>query len=238
MIALWALGYSQATEGLGAQATVVKQNQADSADIDEIIKAADIEAQVLAIEKTIGKKVSTIGKLDFYDRMDRFKTVFSESANTGESVKQFIKRVGDPEIMDKLGLSNKSPHYLETVYRTNHTSAHSAGRWQAAEAFPEPIMLQYVGVQDSRQAAICSQCTGTVAPQDDRFWSVHTPPNHFSCRCTIIEITQSYADLRGIKPVRNVITETPGAGFSTNPGASDDWMKPTKDMTQRLKSYE
>ena len=140
--------------------------------------------------------------------------------------------------MKELGLIGESPYYIETVYRTNFTTAHTAGRWRSAQASKLVSMLKFVGVADDRQTdEICKPLNNTVKPKDDPIWQTIAPPNHFSCRSGIVELTKSYVAINGIKEKSPGAFEIP-EDFATNPGESDAWMKPTKAMKTRLIDFE
>lgn len=192
------------------------------------------------IEKIQNKtkaKVKIIGQLDYFDQMERLKRIFALNALEGWGLRDFMDRIPKDDIMRGLGMHRESPWYLETVYRTNFTSAHSAGRWKTAQNKSSVIMLQFVGLSDDRQTDICEQCHGTIKPKKDEFWDKYTPANHYNCRSDITELTRGYIAALGLEPTSPNITAETGKGFDTNPGKRNGWMYPTKGMRSRLNSY-
>ena len=207
--------------------------------IEALIEDAGVgEEYVYELQQKLQETVSTRAKLDFYDNMKTLQRVIAETIPTGFGYQDFMDRQGKNKILKRLGLHEESPYYIETVYRTNYTTAHSVGRWKSAQASPLVSMLRFVSVSDDRRTDICKELHGMTLVKNDPGWSVYTPPNHFSCRSTILEVTESYAKINGIKEYMPPVTEIVPTGFDKNPGESDAWMVPSKGMEKRLKEYE
>lgn len=207
----------------------------DQKTIDELIERAGLgEEYIKKVKLELGIKSNLIAELDFYDRMSRLQTIFAESLPTGLGLRDWMDRIGKDDIMRELGLHKENKYYLENVYRTNYATAHSAGRYRAGQQDPSVIYYEYVGVDDGRQTPICKQLSGTIKRKDDLFWNTYYPPNHFQCRSQALEITESYAAIKGISQKSPKITEQPDKGFDVNPGQRNRWMKPTKAMKDRL----
>lgn len=90
-----------------------------------------------------------------------------------------------------------SARRLETIFRTNMTTAYSAGEWaQIQEAAEDAPYLMYDAVDDNRTRDQHRQWNGTVLRWDDAWWQTHRPPNGWGCRCSVIQL--SARDLRGM----------------------------------------
>ncbi len=78
--------------------------------------------------------------------------------------------------------------YLATEYQTAMASASSAAKWRDVEDEKDVLPnLRYSAIIDDRTSEICLPLNGTVAPIDDPIWATITPPNHFNCRCVILQ---------------------------------------------------
>lgn len=83
---------------------------------------------------------------------------------------------------------NWNDNYGATEYQTAMASASSAAKWQDAEDQKDVLPnLRYSAIIDENTSDICLPLNGIVAPIDDPIWSTCTPPNHFNCRCTILQ---------------------------------------------------
>lgn len=92
-----------------------------------------------------------------------------------------------------------SPARLNTIYRTNMQSAYNAGRYksQMDNADNRPY-LQYVAIIDDSTRDSHAALNGMVFPASDPFWSSHTPPLGFNCRCRTRALTARQVERRGI----------------------------------------
>jgi SPP1 gp7 family putative phage head morphogenesis protein len=164
---------------LGVKADV--REVIDTQTIDEVIDKYNIdETYIRALEKRLEEKAATMARLDFYDRMEALQGIISENIKTGLGKRDFINRLGRNKAMSEIGIAGENPYYIETVYRTNYGSAHSAGKWKAAQESNVVTMLEYMVVDDDRNTDICDQLRGTRLPKTDPFWSTYHPLNHFS----------------------------------------------------------
>ena len=212
----------------------------DERTIDSIREDAGVDqAYIDEIESQMSGMLSDRAKLDFYDNMEALKTVLVENVPTGYGYRDFLKKIGRDQAMENIGLAGEKPYYIETVYRTNYASAHSAGRWKAAQASPLVVKLEYQAVLDDRTTDnICRPMNGTIRDKKDPFWSSYMPPNHFSCRSSVSELTESYVAINGVEETEIPTDLEVPNDFQSNPGESDSWMKSSKGMKQRLNEYE
>lgn len=79
-------------------------------------------------------------------------------------------------------------NWLNTEYNTAIGQAQSALRWQQIEEQADVLpMLKYSAIIDANTSDICRPLDGITLPVGDPFWNVHSPLNHFNCRCVLIQ---------------------------------------------------
>lgn len=113
--------------------------------------------------------------------------------------------------------------YLETEYVTALTSGNEAIQWQSAQEdiklFPQ---LKYTAILDQHTSEICKRLDGVVMPTNSPFWNIHTPPNHFNCRCHIEKIdkydTEPNTNPSVVKSIIKFTDENMKGVFKMNPG--------------------
>ena len=212
----------------------------DERTVDSLLTDAGVDKDYIErLQRTMAPMLSDRAKLDFYDNMKALRAILAANVPTGLGYREFLDQIGRSTAMEAIGLAGERPYYIETVYRTNYGSAHSAGRWKSAQASPLVSMLRYVAVIDDRTTDdICRPLAGVTKLKTDPFWNKYVPPNHFSCRSQITEFTESYVERRGIKETPTPTGLEVPKEFQTNPGQSDAWMKSTKGMKERLIEYE
>ena len=187
------------------------------------------------------KKAADVSKLTYYDGMTRMFSAFEKSAEKGETMKQWVDRIGEDDVLQKIGFHSSEPWYLETVYRTNSTSAYNAGKYKESMSNEEIAMFEFIGIDDKRQTEICNAYNGMIRKKTDGVWSVATPSLHFQCRSEIVQFTHLAVEAFGV-------TETPKdqipdskiipVKFRNNPATNNEWTKTSKTMKKRIKEYE
>lgn len=136
------------------------------------------------------------------------------------------RRDAQREILAALqGVTGASPAIAETIFRTQHQMAYSAGAWQADQdpAIAEIVWgYQYVTVGDDRVRPRHIALDGTQLPKDDPRWAEIRPPNGYNCRCQIVRIFDT--DDHTETPPGSVEIDGEGVkggadpGFGFNPG--------------------
>jgi SPP1 gp7 family putative phage head morphogenesis protein len=91
-----------------------------------------------------------------------------------------------------------SPWRLETIYRTNMTTAYQAGRYLQQMNQPERPYWQYIAVMDERTRASHAAMNGLVFAATDPIWQTHYPPNDWGCRCRVRAMSQMRLDANGL----------------------------------------
>lgn len=127
--------------------------------------------------------------------------------------------------LDSAGVTSTSSHLLETVFRTQSQIAYSAGR-AAFNATPDVDVVlwgyEYVGIGDSRQTDICRALDGMRLKKDNPAWNTLSPPNHYNCRSSLIEIFDGDPDASETR----VPSVEPARGFAFNPATLAANIKP------------
>lgn len=97
----------------------------------------------------------------------------------------------------RLGFSESSRDYLETVYRTNVASAYNAGRF-AAQTSPDVIEAtgywEYVTADDDRVRGDHAALHGKQWRIGDPEAMALYPPNGFNCRCQMVTVDREDVD--------------------------------------------
>lgn len=102
------------------------------------------------------------------------------------------RRNGQVVIADALaGVTAAHPYVIETIFRTQHQLAYSAGA-AAADADPDIAGIiwgyEYVTVGDDRVRPNHRALDGVKLPKEDPRWSQIRPPNGYSCRCQVLRV--------------------------------------------------
>lgn len=100
------------------------------------------------------------------------------------------------EAFTSAGFSPDDPHELRNIFTTAGVRGYEEGRWTGWNAPPIRDSLygfHYSAILDDRTTELCRTLDGMIAPKDDPIWQRFTPPNHFRCRSTLIEVWRSDA---------------------------------------------
>jgi len=108
----------------------------------------------------------------------------TELLTNGDEVRSFDEfKEAATEVFD---IHNED--YLATEYQTAIASASSAAKWVDVEEQKDVLPnLRYSAIIDENTSDICLPLNGIVAPVDDPIWNTCTPPNHFNCRCVLLQ---------------------------------------------------
>lgn len=130
----------------------------------------------------------------------------------GMTFKQFQQLVEDGE--QEIGL----PTYrLDNIFRTNIQTSYARGRWEQQKrvASTRPYLM-YDAINDSRTRPTHLIFDNVILHRDDPWWDTHYPPCGYRCRCTVISLTPTQAQKRGITTVPP--QDEPDEGWDFNPG--------------------
>ncbi len=107
--------------------------------------------------------------------------------------------------MDHVKMINQefNRNYLMTEYNTSYSSAQMARKWNefGVRADDSPF-LKYRAVMDDRTRDDHAALNGVVRRIDDPFWNNYYPPNDWNCRCTVIQLPESNANVTDLDKVQ------------------------------------
>ena len=187
------------------------------------------------IEKKTKGKIDVIEKLIFYDNAKHLTDIIKKSMETGETIRDTIKRIQKSTLLETAGIHTNNKYYLETVVRTNQASAVMAAKKEQADNDPDTAFYRYVAIEDSRTSKVCKDLAGIVKKVDWEGWSVYFPPNHFNCRSNVTTISKLYAETLNIKESKKSKFIDTDPGFNVDP--SKTWSAPTVEMRTRLAEH-
>ena len=119
----------------------------------------------------------------------KVKSSLDNAIKNGKTLDQWKKGIN---------LKDLSDWYLDTVFRTNLSSAYSAGRYeQQMEVRGIFKYWLFDAVMDNRTSEICFSLDGKIYRSDNPIWSKIYPPLHFGCRSDVIALSDY--DLRVMK---------------------------------------
>lgn len=203
----------------------------------------------LTLAKSDYKKLSdqmryrawTVGRLTQVDAIDKVRGHYlSQLEGESSSLGEFIKSIKADDALTAAGFGEESPWYYETVYRTNIMTDYNAGRAQAFTS-NQPVALEFIGLEDSRQTSICAARSGVILPYTDPWWETNWPPLHYNCRSTIRSIYREEAEEIGLdvkalqsKGAPDSARVQPSGGFGKNPIMDNEFWAPTTAQQGRI----
>lgn len=205
----------------------------------------------------------TVAKAMRLDILADIRTALDDAIAKGETFQDFAKKltpvlqekgwwgrraVIDPRTGESVAAQLGSPRRLRVMFDANLRSAVAAGRWERMERTKDRRpYLRYVAVLDSRTRPEHRAWHGTILPHDDPFWDTHFPPNGWSCRCQVQQLSDRDLERRNLevtdrpevktRPYRNARTgETvevpegidPGWGHNIGKGRMDGLTPPPR----------
>ncbi len=181
-------------------------------------------------------KAFTVARLTGLDAIERVKEKLTKALEEGKTVKEWVEELGEDGILKTVGFHQSNPWYLETVFRTNISTAYNAGRLMQIQRSKDKIKyLEYVAIDDNRTTPICRKLDGTKLPPDDPFWATYTPPNHFNCRSTVRAIFKGSEEAKRVRERKPKDIPPVPEGFAASP--LDSWWKLTDSMAKRIVKY-
>jgi SPP1 gp7 family putative phage head morphogenesis protein len=171
------------------------------------------------LEEEYGKQASkVIGRL--VDEAERrvYERV-TEGLKQGKRIPQLLEAMR--QALAECGASPRADWALTNIVRTQTQIAYAAGRTAASmsEAAQDAGLWgwEYSAIEDDRTTALCQSLDGTRLPAADPFWKRWTPPNHWQCRSTVIEVFEDEG-LGAVPPGEE--PEAPAPGFDLNFGTA------------------
>lgn len=154
----------------------------------------------------------TVAKATGMDVLTTIQSSVGEAIATGITQRQFSRQLmpklkelgwwGQTTVTHPNGQEQTvtlgSPWRLETIYRTNMTTAYQAGRYLQQMNQPERPYWQYIAVMDESTRASHAAMNGLVFAATDPIWQTHYPPNDWGCRCRVRAMSQLRLEANGL----------------------------------------
>ncbi len=178
------------------------------------------EAIAQAVKRGVVLPDVYYGQLQGLARQQAFSIAGITSLDTLQAVKDSLDKViaeggtfgAWQKHMLESGTLNLPRHRLDNIYRTNLQGSYMAARWdrilltQATRPY-----IMYDALNDSRVRPAHLALDGIIRRVDDPFWTTHSPPNGYRCRCSIRSLSEHQARARS----------GPGKGLN-NPALLED----------------
>jgi len=190
---------------------------------------------LLSREPRLAETASAVSEL--YRTKHAFALAKSAEMQITEAVQRFVARAikeGKPaptaaRMIAELG--DFARGYAGTVYRTNLTTAYTAGRFQQAQEPGVRVVLPAMERWSIRDSAVRQgraedggenhlAAAGLIAATTDPIWKTHSPPSSYGCRCGVRMVPLSELRRRGLLKADGTVIryEPPGFGkFAAHP---------------------
>ena len=149
-----------------------------------------------AAQKWIRSRATAVSGVMSNKLQDDVRIVISNAIRSGIPNGEVIARIQDvflPYIDSNIITDTAviTPHRVETIVRTNMTTAYNQGRLVAMR---DPDVQEFIhgvsysAIMDDRTSDVCDFLDGRVFRVDDPELDRMTPPNHFNCRSVLVEV--------------------------------------------------
>jgi len=193
-----------------------------------------------------GKTVAfAVSRIAAGDELNTVYRLLGDALEKGTTFREF--QAGAADILERRGWAGKNEWKARSIFDTNVNSALNAGQYQVLnrnrDIFP---YWQYSAINDARTSDFCRWMRNRVFAADDPVWRKIWPPNHHSCRSTVIGLTADQVIERGLTvETRNplgqqvtvveggetrVVTLSPADGFASNPG--EVWLQTIAEVAR------
>lgn len=191
-------------------------------------------------------KAFTVSGYTSAEVLQEFLNALEQAIEEGKTKEQFQKRM-DSFLKDK-GYEGLNPWKSDTIFRTNIQTAFQSGHYKSMTE-PETLRMrpywQYQTAGDGEVRETHAAMEGKVYRADDPIWDLWYPPNGFKCRCTVVSLTESQVERRGLRVEKkapfDLDYETgeikpvmPDKGFSSNP-AKSTWKPDLSNISKPLR---
>ncbi len=180
-------------------------------------------AQFAQLSERARTKAFTIADGATLQVRESIKGMLERSLAEGVTLREFQAQAED--VLDRAGISARTPWYWETVYRTNLQTSYQVGRWKQmtdpAVVAARPF-LRYVSARlpTSRPSHVANH--GQIFPADHSFWNEWYPPNGFNCYCSTTSVSQSLLDRRKWRVSARSPNRQADEGFRINAGRAEE----------------
>ena len=163
------------------------------------------EAIVQAVKRGVVLPDVYYGQLQGLARQQAFSIAGITSLDTLQAVKDSLDKVikeggtfgAWQKHMLESGTLNLPRHRLDNIYRTNLQGSYMAARWDRILLTQETRpYIMYDALNDSRVRPAHLALDGIIRRVDDPFWTTHSPPNGYRCRCSIRSLSEHQAKAR------------------------------------------
>lgn len=182
-------------------------------------------AEFAVLERAAQAKAFTIADGARTVVREQIQGMLQRALTDGVTLSEFQRDAAT--VLQKLGMSARTPWYWQTVYRTNLQTSYQVGRWQQ---MTHPDLrdlrpyLRYVSARLPSTRPSHLEKHGLIYPIDHRFWKVWYPPNGFNCWCSATSVSDALLARRGweVSERDDFTFPDPDEGFDTNPALSED----------------
>jgi len=200
--------------------------------IEEFLKRSVMSARAFKrLTDAMRIKAFTIaGDHNQYTRQ-RVKDSLADAIELGIPQAEWIAQTEG--MFDRMGVTGRGRHHLDTVFETNVFGSYQHGRFRQQQS-PAIIkarpFLVYRTVGDDNVRDSHKAMEGFTAQRDHQIWGTWYPTNGFRCRCRVDAISKRVAEKRGIASASSSRGVDPDEGFASNPGA---WLEEPKKTRRK-----
>ncbi|WP_394165975.1 phage minor head protein [Photobacterium piscicola] len=144
------------------------------------------------LEANLKLRAFTIASVIGEEGVNRVKRYYIDALSLGQSKSEAMQ--GIDGWLEKAGISESNPYWLDLHYRNNMMTAYNVGRWTQVEHNAAVDYLMYSAVRDNGTTELCKHLDKTVKRKSDPFWRKYYPPNHHKCRSIMMAISKEMYD--------------------------------------------
>lgn len=189
--------------------------------LDFLDRRADLTSRKITLLEKQYAPVAIKAVAGLGDRVERkVQEIVSDVASQGLTTADGAALLR--ERLTAAGIDIGNPWAVETMFRTQVSTAFNAGRWEACQQPEIDDILwgyEYVTAGDDRVRPTHETMDGARYPKDDPIWQAIWPPNGYNCRCTTVEIFKG----ERIASTKRMPTETVVDGVMVRPGPDEGW---------------
>ncbi|MGR5240210.1 phage minor head protein [Photobacterium damselae] len=145
-----------------------------------------------ALEANLRLRAFTIASVIGEEGVNRVKRYYIDALSLGQSKSEAMQSID--AYLEKAGISESNPYWLDLHYRNNMMTAYNTGRWTQVEHNDAVDYLMYSSVRDDGTTELCKHLDKTVKRKTDPFWRKYYPPNHHKCRSIVMAISKAMYD--------------------------------------------
>ncbi|MFQ5701490.1 MAG: DUF935 family protein [Acidobacteriota bacterium] len=176
-------------------------------------KVAMTEAQFADLKETMGTRAFTVARISNRQATEFIRGELERAIREGSTFEQFRGRLNAS--WGRFGITEVSPHHLQTAFNNNVGDAYMKGRGKQLFEDPDIVddfpFFQYHSalLPTSRPTHVAMH--GVIRHRNDPVWQRWWPLNGHNCHCSVTAISRAEIALNGIQ-------ETPVPGVNPDPG--------------------